>query len=79
MLLLLKTADGTTRPYGTIDWSYATTYTEWINNGCSGSCSVDRFYYDLAVITLSQSVGTRTGWFGLATSDTYDVQATTAG
>ena len=78
-MLLLNTADGAARPYGTVEWSYATIYTEWANNGCGGACTMDRFYYDVAVITLSQSVGTSSGSFGLAISDTFDVQATTAG
>lgn len=59
-----------------------TTYTEWINNGCpaSSSCTVDKFYYDWAVVRLAEPVGSRNGWLGMTISDTfYNIAFTTAG
>lgn len=51
---------GPTNPYGTLGWSWMTTYYGWANNG--------DWRYDIGVIHLNQNIGERTGWFGLTWS-----------
>lgn len=72
-------ADGRARPYGTVNWLTATIYNEWTRTGCDGSCPLDRFYYDLAVVILAEPVGSRLGHLALAASDVFSIDATTAG
>ncbi|KAI8464412.1 MAG: hypothetical protein J3K34DRAFT_474337 [Monoraphidium minutum] len=72
-------ADASNRPYGTVAYEYMTTYSRWITNGCGGSCTLDRFMYDMAVVRLAQPVGLNVGWLGMIPSDTFSATLTSAG
>lgn len=50
--------NGTYKPYGSVYSSYIRSYTGWTTNRDSN--------YDIALITLNQSIGNTVGWLGLA-------------
>jgi V8-like Glu-specific endopeptidase len=48
--------DGTTRPFGEGHWTYARTYTNWVNSGDPN--------WDFSLITLDRQLGNFVGWLG---------------
>lgn len=75
---MLSSADGRERPFGIVLAYHVTVYDAW-EAGCRGNCTLERWYTNLAVVMFEQPVGSTVGFFGLAASDEFTINATIAG
>lgn len=62
------------QPFGSVSYAWITTYSSFTNQAWP-----DSIPWDMAVVRLSESVGQRTGWLGMAASDYYSATINTAG